>query len=199
VDIKVDTRDLERARQLVGRSAERFRVRLDQLLRSVAIVEKNRIKRLSPVGVTRTLRARTTAFRIGPLWHRVASGVGYASYVERGRERGGSQPPIEALIPWVRRHGIARSLMAAYRAAHPKAFSRVRLGIARTEFRFRRVSRGDVIGRFERAGAFLVGRAIKRRGIAPRYMFLRAGLAARVALRNGVRSLLGRFFQGGAA
>lgn len=41
-----------------------------------------------------------------PLWAKIGPAVMYGRYVEFGRKAGSQMPPVSALLPWVKRHGM---------------------------------------------------------------------------------------------
>lgn len=86
--------------------------------------------------------------------------VQYGRYVEFGRQAGAQMPPVDALIPWVRRH---------WRPARVGA-QRVLLGFERElsgRIDNNRFVRRDTSDKLIRRRAFGLARAIQRRGIPP--------------------------------
>ncbi len=166
--VRVTQGGLSEAEARMARRSRTFRPRLDAALRAAAATAVAEARRLAPVNVG-ALRSMIQAFRVGPLAHEVSANAPYSPFVERGRQPGESQPPVEALIPWVDRKGIADAVAAAY-------------GIRNRE-------------RAARSAAFLVARAIKRKGIRP-VLFMARGtikgvavLRARLAvLRSALRA-----------
>lgn len=106
----------------------------------------------------------------------------YGRWVHQGREPGSRQPPIEALLVWVQR--ILKVRTRALKS------DRIRLGMStgteqRKAFRMRR-KENDIKGL-----AFVVARAIKRRGIKGR-PFMMDAYDAVVGVGGGVEAELKR-------
>lgn len=108
----------------------------------------------------------------------VGPGVAWAPWVEFGRKPGERQPPTEALLRWGRIGKIARALQLQYRAGlATSGWIRGRARLGRTARSFRS---------FLEAAAFLVARAIRRRGIAPRPFMAPAAAAAQATVDAGL-------------
>jgi hypothetical protein len=128
---------------------------------SLLLIEKDarelapRDQRRLAASISNTIVGRGLALegRVGP-------SVGYGTYVEFGRRAGSRMPPVEALIPWVRRHwrpaqvGPQRVLLGVERELSGRIDNNRHVS-ARTADRliYRR--------------AFGLARAIQRRGIPP--------------------------------
>jgi len=84
----------------------------------------------APVDTGRLRQSITTKIdkAVVPQWATVGPSVKYGRYVEFGRKPGSRPPPVAALLPWVKRHGmppsaafaIARAI--AKRGIKPKPF-----------------------------------------------------------------------------
>jgi Bacteriophage HK97-gp10, putative tail-component len=81
----------------------------------------------------------------------VGPGVRYGIVMERGRRVGAKMPPVAALIPWVRRHW------------NPAFVGPLQTG----QLRPRRAAGRNVTASQLRSRAFVLARAIQRRGIDP--------------------------------
>jgi len=127
---------------------------INRVVRRAAGEALRQARLLSPVD-TGALRASIVAtFQEGPRFTAlVAPGVSYAPWVELGRAAGERMPPPQALEKWVLRHGFLGGKSSRRRASASAI----------------------------RSAAFVLARAIARRGIRPRpYMALAAAAAQRV-------------------
>lgn len=113
------------------------------MTRAVAVVETNVIEH-TPVGDSGFLRGSILGEVETPLYGVVGTNAEYAVYVEEGR-KAGTQPPVEALLDWVRRSAKGRQFLSALRSSN------------------RRIT--------ARQAAFILARKIGRRGTQGQQMF----------------------------
>lgn len=105
----------------------------------------------------------------------IASPLSYAGFVERGRKPGSKPPPVDALLTWVERHLQPHVLAVSIKTR-----------------RATKVMIGDQKTKAIRGVAFLVARAIGKRGIKGKFMFRNAAQRG----RRVVSGIFARHFRG---
>ena len=131
--------------------------RLAQSLKSRAPTDRKRYQK--------SIRHRVTGSGLKTRM-RVFAGADHAEYIEKGRPKG-SFPNAGAILGWVRRRGLGASQVSqktrrAIAAGTRRSFNRT-TGKLRT--------RAQSLLAIQKSIAFLIGRAIKRRGIKGKFHF----------------------------
>ena len=90
----------------------------------------------------------------------IYASAAHAEWIEKGRPKGAKQPPVAALLAWVKRKGWG------------KAFDIKTRKLIRGRDRKRNLRTGrDTLLRRQKSIAFLIGRSIKRNGIKGKFLF----------------------------
>lgn len=101
----ITVRGMEALRRKLGPAL--YERAMHDLLRDAALLGE-RVAREGAPRDTSAL-ARSITHEVEPALARVYSTLGYAAVMELGRRPGARMPPLRALLPWMRRHGIPAS------------------------------------------------------------------------------------------
>jgi hypothetical protein len=150
------------------KAKEMFDVQIRKAVNDITSAAKASIQMEAPVGGTSQLR-NTIRSIIGNNVGRVVTGVNYAIWVEKGR-RPGKQPPLAPLMRWLKSAPKGRAMLASMRQGR------------------RRITL--------RSAAFLIARAIGRRGTKENPFFTRGVDKVKPIVNRVSRSLMNSIKKG---